>query len=44
MNDIAESPLLDVREYSIADLEFPDGESALTRHAADSRIQLWLQL
>ena len=29
MNDVADGLLLDVRETSIADLEFTDGESAL---------------
>jgi hypothetical protein len=31
MNDVADGLLLDVREISIADLEFTDEESALNR-------------
>ena len=31
MNDVADGLLLDVREMSIADLEFTDEESALNR-------------
>lgn len=31
MNDVADGLLLDVREISIADLEFADEESALSR-------------
>jgi hypothetical protein len=31
MNDVADGLLLDVREINLADLEFDDSESALTR-------------
>lgn len=30
MNDVADGLLLDVRDMSLADLEFTDGESALS--------------